>query len=56
MSKRNVNFNDKFKKWINFELELDTSEMKDLNNEEEKACSTALANMSEDTGIMLFED
>lgn len=56
MGKRNENSNDKLKKWIDFDFRLDTSEMRDLDEEEEKACAKALDNMSEKLDVSLFDD
>lgn len=56
MGKRNENSNDKLKKWMDFDFRLDTSEMRDLDKEEERACSKALESMSEKTDVLLFDD
>lgn len=56
MSKKKENANDKLVKWLGFGFNLDTSKMRGLNEDEEEACSKALENVSEKTGIKLFED
>lgn len=56
MAKQKENYNDKLKKWIDFDFKLDTSSMRDLEKEEEESCSKALINMSEETDIILFKD
>lgn len=56
MGKKKENSNDKLKKWLDFDFKIETSCMRDLNNQEEEACSKALNKMSEQTDLKLFED
>ena len=56
MARNKENFNDKLDKWLAFGNELDTSKMRDLTKEEEENCSKALYEISEGTGIKLYDD
>ena len=56
MNKNKENSNDKLKKWLDFDFKLDTKHMRDLNSQEEEACSKALNKISEQTNLKLFED
>lgn len=56
MGKKKENSNDKLKKWLDFDFTIEPRSMRDLNSEEEEACSKALDKMSEQTDLKLFED
>lgn len=56
MGKKKENANDKLTKWMNFGFNLDTSETRDLNKDEEKNPSKTLDNISAQTDTKLFKD